>query len=271
MLIFISAIPYLMTKSKTIIAASVAILVLTFSLGSVMVSPHAEAEEVTPFPSREKTISVTGLATTKVKPDMLHIQFGVETQQKTAKEALEANSALMNKVIESIKKTGITESELSTSSINIYPVYDSYEDKLTGRYTQELIGYRVSNILNVETKKLDQAASIIDSAVAAGVNRVDSVFFTLSPQTSEKIKDDLLDKAVLNAKSKAEKALTPLGHKIIGVKAVSLSEFAVPYPLPMFKASYAFEEAARSAPTPVFSSDQSVSTSVNVVFVIGSN
>lgn len=271
MLIFISDIIYSMNKSKTIIAASVAILVMAISMSAVMVSPQADAEEVTPYPSREKTISVTGTATTQVKPDMLHIQFGVETQQKTAKEALEANSAQMNKVVEAIKKTGIVDSELSTSSLNIYPVYDSYEDKLTGRYTQELIGYRVSNILSVETKKLDQAASVIDGAVTAGVNRVDSVFFTLSPQTNEKIKDDLLDKAVLNAKSKAGKALAPLDHKIIGVKSVSLSEFGIPYPSPVYKASFAFEDAARSAPTPVFSSDQSVTTSVNVVFIIGSN
>lgn len=237
-----------------------------------MVSPNAEAQEVTPFPSREKTISVTGTASTQVKPDLLHIQFGVETQQKTAKEALEANSAQMNKVVEAIKKTGITDSELSTSSINIYPVYDSYEDKLTGRYTQELVGYRVSNILSVETKKLDQAASIIDNAVGSGVNRVDSVFFTLSQQTNEKLKDELLGKAVLNAKSKAEKTLLPLEHKIIGVKAVSLSEFGIPYPSPVFKASYAFEASERSAmPPPVFTSDQSVTTSVNVVFIIGSN
>lgn len=260
-----------MNKSKTIIAASVAILVLAISMSSVLVSPHAEAQEVTPYPSREKTISVTGTATTQVKPDELQIQFGVETQEKTAKDALDANSEAMNKVVDAIKNAGIIDSEISTSSLNIYPIYDSIQEKETGRYTQELVGYRVSNILRVETTKLDQAASIIDNAVAAGVNRVDSVYFTLSPQTSAKIKDDLLDKAVVNAKSKAEKALTPLDHKIIGVKAVSLSEFSIPHPQPMFKASYAMEDATRSAPTPVFTSDQDVTTSVSVVFIIGSN
>lgn len=260
-------------KNQKIIAVTVAVLVLAVTVGSVALSPTADAqEEVTPFPSREKVISVTGTAT-KVQPDLVNIQFGVETQKETAKEALEANSALMNTVITAIKQAGIVESEISTSSLTIYPVYDHYEDKLTGRYTQELIGYRVSNVITVQTKNLDLTAPIIDNAVASGANRVDSVFFTLSQESSLKIKDDLIGKAIQNAKSKAEKALMPLDHKIIGVKAVSLSEFSIPYPMPVYRAgfdAYA-EQAMPSVPTPVFSSDQDVTTSANVVFIIGSN
>jgi uncharacterized protein len=260
-------------KNQKIITATIAVLVIAVTFGSVALSPAADAqEEVTPFPSREKTISVTGTATTKVQPDLVNIQFGVETQEATAKQALEANSALMNTVIAAIKKTGVSESEISTSSLTIYPVYDHYEDKTTGLYTQELIGYRVSNVITVKTKNLDLAAPIIDGAVASGANRVDSVYFTLSEETHLKIKDDLIGKAVANAKSKAEKALGPLDHKIIGVKAVSLSEFAIPYPIPMYKATFDYAEAASMpVPTPVFTSNQDVTTSASVVFIIGSN
>ncbi|MEX0656455.1 MAG: SIMPL domain-containing protein [Nitrosopumilaceae archaeon] len=257
--------------NKTLIATLTAIvLVLAFAIILVPQEKQATAQEITPFPSREKIISVTGTATTSVEPDLLRVQFGVETQEKTAKAALEANSSQMTAIVEAIKKIGITEDDLSTSSLNIYPVYDSYQDKLTGRYTQELIGYRVSNILMVETSQLSLAADIIDSAVAAGANRVDSVYFTLSPEKQLEVNDDLISQAVLNAKSKAEKALAPLDHKIIGVKAVSLSEFGMPPPIPYYDASYN-EGAALKASTPVFSSDQEVSTTANVIFVIGSN
>jgi hypothetical protein len=258
-----------MKTSKQFIIAVLAVIAVSVTVVSVLSEAEAQ-EEVVPFPSREKTISVTGTATAEVKPDLLHVQFGVETQEKTAKEALEANSSLMNAVVAAIKDAGITESEIGTSNFNIYPVYDSYQEQSTGRYTQELIGYRVSNVLSVETKKLDLAAPIIDNAVAAGTNRVDSVFFTLSPETQLQMKDSLLEKAVLNAKSKAEKALSPLDHKIIGVKSVSLSEFAIPYPMPMFSADMAFAEKS-AVPTPIFTSDQDVSTSVSVVFIIGGN
>lgn len=260
-----------MKTTKQLIIAAILVVAVSVSVASIFSEADAQ-EEVTPFPSREKTISVTGTATSEVKPDLLHVQFGVETQQKTAKEALEENSSLMNKVIGAIKQAGITDAEISTSNFNIYPVYDYYQDKLTGRGTQELVGYRVSNIISVETKKLDLVAPIIDNAVVSGANRIDSVFFSLSPEKHMQIKDDLLSKAVLNAKSKAEKALSPLDHKIIGVKAVSLSEFGYPPPMPMFRADFAVAESAKFAePTPVFASDQDVSTTASVVFIIGSN
>jgi hypothetical protein len=130
----------------------------------------------------------------------------------------------------------------------------------------------VTNTISVETSQLDKAADIIDGAVSSGANRVDNVSFTLSPQKQLDVKDDLLGKAVLNAKKKAENALTPLNHKIIGVKAVTLSEFGMPPPIPVFSTAGVFaEDAAFKSSTPVFSSDQDITTSASVVFLIGSN
>jgi uncharacterized protein len=258
-----------MKHSKQIITAMIVVLVVSVTISAISIAPNASAQEVTPFPSREKVISVTGTAISSVDPDLVNISFGVEIQEKTAKDALAANSELMSKVIASITQVGISESEISTSQFNIYPVYDNYQEPVTGKYTQELVGYRVSNIVNVKTEKLDSVATVIDSAVSAGVNRVDSVFFSLSPEVYSKLKDSLLEKAILNAQSKAEKALSPLNYKIIGVKEISLSEFSMPYPMPLYATAY--DGMEKSAQTPIFSSDQDVSTSANVVFLIGSN
>jgi uncharacterized protein len=261
--------------NKTIGLASIAsvILVLAFATSLTQIANQATAQETTPFPSREKVISVTGIATASVDPDLLVVQFGVETQEKTARQALEANSNLMTSVVTAITDSGISKDDISTSRFNIQPIYDSYEDKLTGRYTQELKGYRVTNIVMVETKNLDSAADIIDGGVSAGANRVDSVYFTLSPQKQLDVKDNLISQAVKNAESKANKALGPVNHKIIGVKAISLSEFGIPYPQPVYaRDGFAMAEASfAGASTPVFSSDQDVSTTANVIFLIGSN
>ena len=249
-------------------------LILAFAVAFTTPANQAVAE-TTPFPSREKVISVTGIATASVDPNQLVITFGVETQEKTAREALESNSASMTKIVDAIKSVGIAEDEISTSRINIYPVYDSYRDPQTNKYTQELLGYRVTNTINVKTSQLDTAADIIDGAVAAGANRVDNVFFTLTPQKELQVKDELLEQAILNAKKKAENALAPLNHSIIGVKQVTLSEFGMPPPVPLFasfEADMAMAEgAAFRSTTPVFTSDQEVSTTASVIFLIGSN
>jgi hypothetical protein len=260
-----------MNKTLTLAAATGIVLALAFSLGAIPSGIDAQAQtEPTPYPSREKTLSVTGSATTSIDPDLLNVQFGVEVQKETAKEAFDANSQLMNAIVNAIKSVGITEDEISTTQLTIYPVYESYQEKETGIYKQKLVGYSVSNIIRVETKKLGLASDIIDSAVQAGANRVDSVYFTLSPQRQMQVSDDLLAEAIKNAKSKAEKALAPLDYQIIGIKHLSLSEFGYPPPMPYYKTAMYDGAMAESARAPVFSSDQDVSTSASVVFIIGS-
>ena len=135
-----------------------------------------------------------------------------------------------------------------------------------------MIGYRVTNTISVETNQLNKAADIIDGGVSSGANRVENVSFTLSPQKQIEVKDDLLGQAVINAKKKAENALAPLDHKIIGVKAVPLSEFGMPPPIPVFSTAGAFaEDASFKSSTPVFTSDQDITTTASVIFLIGSN
>lgn len=259
-----------MNTQVTLAAIGGLVLIFAFAANLTLAENQADAE-TTPFPSREKVISVTGTATTSVEPDLLVITFGMEIQEKTAKDALSKNSAAMNSVVDAIKSLGIPEDEISTSRFNIYPVYDSYNDPKTQRYTQELVGYRVTNTITIETSQLDKAADIIDGAVSSGANRVDNVYFTLSPQTQLDLKDELLGQAVLNAKKKAENALAPLNHKIIGVKAVSLSEFGVPPPMPVYDGAMFAEGASVKSSTPVFSSDQDITTTASVIFLIGSN
>ena len=261
-----------MNKTITVAAAIGVVLALGFSLGAIPNGINAQAQtEPTPFPSREKTISVTGQASTFVEPDRLNINFGVEVQKPTAKEALGENSAKMSEVIEAIKSTGINIDEITTSQFSIYPVYESYQEKETGAYKQKLVGYSVSNIIQVKTSKLDLASNVIDAAVDVGVNRVDNVWFSLSEKKQQQVSDDLLAEAVKNAKSKAEKALVPLNYQVVGVKHVSLSDFGYyPPPMPYYGAmDVAMME--KSVMTPIFSSDQQVSANASVVFLIGSN
>lgn len=78
----------------------------------------------------------------------------------------------------------------------------------------------------------------------------------------------ILEMAIEDAKSKAEKALLPSNHKIVGVKSVSLSEFVMPIPQPMYKTGFAESSDSQA---PVLDSDQDITTSVQVVFLIGSN
>lgn len=257
------------TRNNMMLAALTAIVIITATVFvSIQNSNNQAYGQQTPviYPSRERTISVTGTATTSISPDLVSIQFGVDTQAKTAKDASGANSQMMNAVVSAVENLGISKDEISTAGYNISPIYNQTKpDPYTGVINQVLAGYKVSNMLLVKTTKSSLAGDIIDAAVQAGANRVDSVSFSLSPQQQQNLQDDLLNKAVLNAKDRAGKALDPLGQKIIGVKTVNLSEFNVPPPPRVYGAI-----AESMAPaTPIFTSNQQVTTTVDVTFLIG--
>lgn len=256
-----------MTENKTIYAIAVAIFAGLSLIGatnfltqntivsSLNSQDQAFAQQTT-VGIRQNIITVTGTAAKDVAPDEVVISFGVETQALRANEASQQNAATMNSVINAVKELGITEQEISTSRFNIWPNYDS-----SGRV---ITGYTTSNVVSVKTEQKAKAGQIIDAAVDAGANRVESIFFTLSEELDKRVRDGLTADAVQDAKMKAEKALAPLGKQIIGVKSVSFGEFVIPPPIPFMAAA----EKGVAFPTPIFETEQQVSTSVTVIFLI---
>ncbi len=241
------------TAYVALVAAAVLALAVTIPAEGAGDVPHAGG-----------TISVTGMASSSVEPDLLVIRFGVEVQEETARGALESNSALMGDVIDSIKSAGVTEGELATSRFSIHPAYGRYDEQ-TGQ--SPMVGYRVTNTVTVSTDRLDAAAGIIDGGVAAGANRVDGVSFVLSPERQSQVRDGLIAAAVLDARAKADKALAPLDLDIIGVESIVLLGHGAPPPQ---HRSYGYEAMAADAKSvSVFSSGQDVTAAASVVFLIG--
>jgi len=168
------------------------ILTLGFAVTLTQIGNQGIAQDEQVF-NIEKTVNVIGTATKSVEPDTLIIEFGVETVAGTAKQALEQNSEKLSSAINSLKTIGISSNELSTSRLNIYPVYQSHEDLLSGKYVQDIVGFRASNILAVETDHLSDAAKIIDLVIGQGANRVDSVSFTVSTPKVKVVKESLIE------------------------------------------------------------------------------
>src|SRR5579872_3084507 len=199
------------TQKKTILATLAAILIVSTAVfASLEISQQGAYGQQAPVipASRERTVSVTGSATTSVSPDLVTVQFGVDTEAKTAKDATSSNAHMMTDVVNAVLNSGITKDEISTAGFSIYPVYnDSVPDPTIGVHKSVLTGYHASNTLYVKTAKLSLAGNIIDAATGAGANRVDNISFSLSPDQQQSVQDDLLSKAVLNAKSRAEKAI----------------------------------------------------------------
>ena len=169
------------------------------------------------------TLFVSGSATANTKTDKVIVSLGVETADKTAEKALLSNSNLMNTVIDALKAAGLQQNETSTSSFFIKPNYNysKYGDR------GNLMGFTVSNSIHIESSNIDSVSQWIDTAVQAGANIVNDIYFSVSEEKLQKIKNVLLKEAVANAKSKADIVAGAAGINVGGIKSIMVEEIRI--------------------------------------------
>jgi uncharacterized protein len=238
------------------------------------------------------TLSITSTSTTEVRPDRLSVSAGVETNGTTAQEAVSQNANLTVQVLTALRGLGITEDRIETSSYSVSPIYEFippaeqciqiYPPPPGCETRQDIIGYRATNTVTVtldvpffrvatESVPDVNAGQVIDAAVGAGANRVDSVTFFISPDIQEEIRGTLIGEAITNARQRANIAAEALQMTITGVSSAEINPIDFPiYTVSLREATGGGEAAdAVAAPTQILPGQQEVSTTVNVVFYIG--
>ncbi|SHJ72340.1 hypothetical protein SAMN05444401_3705 [Clostridium amylolyticum] len=143
----------------------------------------------------EGKITVVGSGTVPVIPDTAIINIGVVTEGSNLQEVQQENAATTTKVVNSLLSFNIPRENIQTSFYNIEPRYD-YKDG-----TQIFRGYRVTNMLTVKVKSLNDIGAIIDSTVKSGANRIDNITFTVENPSA--FYNEALRLAVKNAENKA--------------------------------------------------------------------
>lgn len=141
--------------------------------------------------TEQRSIVVIGSGSLSARPDRAIVSAGVQSRATSAQDAHDANSRAMQGVIDAIKGIGIPERAIRTSGISLYPVAD---DK------QVITGYVAMNNVTITVDDIDQAGTVLDTAVKAGANTAGNVQFTLKDPTT--LRNKALTAAVADAKLK---------------------------------------------------------------------
>ena len=183
----------------------------------------------------ENTITISDSGEIYAKPDLALTTFSVIIEAKTIAEAMSENTKKMNAVINSVKSQGVEDKDIKTTSFNIYPRYE-YQKVETEIYPyppgkRVLVGYEITQSLEVKIREMTKIGDIIDGATAAGANQVGDLQFTIDKQ--DELKKQARDQAIEKAKTKAKELASKLGIKL--VRIVNFSESSViPIPSPYF-------------------------------------
>ena len=168
---------------------------------------------VQPVAGTRLDISATGTVTRV--PDLAIISAGVVTKSTTATGAIADNAARMEKVRAALRRAGIADKDIQTSSINLNPEY-RYENN----QAPVLTGYQASNNVSVKFRDIRNSGKILDALVAEGANQINGPSLTID--RPESAYDEARVKAIAAGRARAELYARSLGMRI--VRLVSVSE-----------------------------------------------
>jgi uncharacterized protein len=221
-------------------------------LSRVLFASIVSIVSLAPLPSSaiEKLVTVTGEATVAVAPDSAMIRIGVSSQDKTAREASDANARQMTAVLAAIKSNNIADRDIQTSRLSLQPQYDPNKSG-----TARLTGFQATNQVTVRIRDIGNLAAVLDSAISAGANEMSGIEFIVSEQS--KLLDRARDDAIEDAHRKAELYAKAAGSKLGHVIAIS-EEGSAPPPRPM--------QALRAGAVPISPGEQTLRAAVTVSY-----
>ena len=205
-----------------------------------------------------RTLSVSGSGEALLAPDIAYIYVGVHTENATAAEAVEENTAQTETLMQAIRDFGIDPKDIRTTNFSIYPM-DRF-DPSTGMPSGEKV-YAVDNTVYVTARDLAKLGDLLDTAVEAGANNINSVQFDVA-EKDEALKQARAE-AVKDAESQAQSLAQAAGLSLGEIQSISFSE-AQPYPI--FDGKGGGGAVAAEAAVPIQPGQLTFTVAVNVTY-----
>lgn len=203
-----------------------------------------------------RTIQVSGQGQVSAEPDQAVVVLGVQTEEDTAQDALDANNEQMTAVISATMEAGIAETDIQTQGFRLQPIYANSN----AAQTPELTGYRAHNGVQITVHDLTQLGELLDTAVSAGSNTMTGIQFEISDQTA--LEAAAREAAMADAQQKAEQLTNLAGAQLGPVQTILETGGISPVSFSLTT------EGSTSASVPIQPGTQSISASVQVTWEI---
>jgi uncharacterized protein len=223
--------------------------------------------------SASNTISVSGEGEVFAVPDTATFSVTIQERAKDVAAAQTAATKKNNDVIAYLKEQGVEEKDIQTADYNVNPQYEYTNGSCTSGYCQPgkqtLVGFEVTQTLSVKVKDTDKAGDLLSGVGSRGASSVSGLSFTIDDQDA--LEADARDKAIADAKSKAEELADSLGVSIVRVVGFSENEYQPYYAygrggVAMDTASAVKLESAPSPELPV--GQNKITSNVNITYEI---
>jgi len=228
---------------------------------SVLWASLAAADDTPP----PRVIRVSGHAVVKSPPDRARIAVSVTARAATAREASENNARTSKSVLEKLREAVRAPGEVRTAGYDLAAEYD-YNQERGGGQGPRLIGYVATNRFAIVSPDLAGVGALIDAAVGAGANQIDSIGFFLADE--EAARRQALLQAGKKARAEAETIAESLGLTVGEVLDASSATEVTPMPVYGRERGVAMAMDKAAPQTEVVAGSIEVGAGVTVTFAI---
>ncbi len=176
---------------------------------------YASHDRIGLSPKMSDTITIDGSGKVSGQPTLAQVDAGLMSEGKEVAEAQGENSRKVNAIVAGLKGLGIAEADLQTNNYSISPKYEYKDGK------QNVVGYTVTQNLNVKVRDLKKVGAVLGKAGETGANQINGIQFTIDDPTS--LQQEARKKALADAQRKATELAEALGVRILRVKTFSES------------------------------------------------
>ena len=207
-------------------AAAIAISLMAMSaVGQTTVAPR-------------RVVRAFGESSVSARPDVARIAAGVTTQAPTASEAASRNAEQSAAVIAALRSALGPNADIRTINYSLGPTY-VYPP---GGGQPQLTGFTANNIVEAVISDLSVIGRVIDTAISAGANRIESLRMGLKDEDTPRLQ--ALRQAAQKARQKAEAIATGLNVRLGNVAGAQEGYSVTPLNVPA-------ERMATATTTPV--------------------
>jgi uncharacterized protein len=171
--------------------------------------------------------TVVGTGKVDVVPDVAVIDAGITVNNLSSADEVKKEMTLVNnRIIQSVKSSGVEKEDIETTGFNIYPEYSSdgigrpipliqSSDSVSSSPSSDqskISGYSGTASVTVKVRKKELASKVVNSVTGAGATNVSGPRFEVDKP--EAYREKARSEAIKNAKEQAEKLSKELGIRL---------------------------------------------------------
>lgn len=213
-----------MNSTKTIVTYTVLLILTLGALFFIKVFDISYPVKVSSVQnSKSSEIKVTGEGKVDVIPDMAKIEAGIVVNGNSVDEVQRSINEINDKIINTLKTSGVEKKDIQTSSYSISPDYDYNVSP------RKIKSYNGSSTVGVKIRNFSIIPQALTKVTESGANQVYGVSFSV--ENIQKYRDEARKKAISNAKEAAKKLSEATGISLGKITNITESEPSQIYPM----------------------------------------